>query len=227
MHVPRTSGTFIKTNICNSPSYSNYFLGHKKILERNDFINKQFISGHFARWPLEYCEKAFAVIRDPNELTFSWIKHIAKWGKPDISFEKLLEMYLLSPKLNYACTNLISKYLTGIIDVVEYNKHYNPNLVITIDNCFFIKDYITNYKDVISFIENKNINIYIYGSKNMYRNIFSDYNIDNINIDEFKIVNESSTEYNYLYDKYFVIINELNYLDIPVYKYFKNKQINH
>lgn len=227
MHVPRTSGTFIKRNICNSPSYSNCFLGHKKILEREDFVNKQFISGHFATLPLEYCEKAFAVIRDPNELTFSWIKHISKWGKPDIPFEEMLEMYLLPSKLNYSCTNLISKYVTGVIDVVEYNKHYDDQFITIMDNCSFIKDYVTDYEDVISFIENKNINIYIYGSKNMYRNIFSDYNIDNINIDDSKVVNESTTEYNYLYHKYFNIINELNYLDIPVYKYFKNKQFNH
>lgn len=226
VHVPRTSGTFIKRSICNSFSYSSCFLGHKKILEREDFVNKQFISGHFATLPLEYCEKAFAVIRDPNELTFSWIKLMAK-AKPDIPFEELLEMYLLPSQLNYACTNLISKYVTGVIDVVEYNKNYNPNLITVIDNCFFIKDYITDYEDVISFIENKKINIYIYGSKNMYKNIFFDYNIDSTSIDDSKVVNESSAEYNYLYHKYFDIISELNYLDIPVYEYFKNKQINH
>jgi len=61
----------------------------------------------------------------------------------------------------------------------------------------------------------------------MYKNIFFDYNIDSISIDDSKVVNESSAEYNYLYHKYFDIINELNHLDIPVYEYFKNKQINH
>ena len=220
MHVPRTSGTFIKRIICNSPAYLNCFSGYKKVIEHEDFINKQFISGHFGAGPLEYCEKAFAVIRDPNELTFSWIEHIAATGKRNIPFEKLLDMYLSPSEFNYPVSNMLSKYLTGVMDVAEYNKNYNPNLITAVDNCFFLKNYITDYEDVISFIEDKNINIYIYGSKDIYKNIFFDYNVGDINFDEYRIVNESPTEYNYLYDKYFDRINELNDLDRPVYEYF-------
>lgn len=220
IHVPRTSGVFIRDIIADKSNIQTKIVGHGHVLEDREFANAEFISGHFGVEPLKYAKKAFSIIRDPNKLTFSYIKHIHARLKMTIPFEELLNIYLSPSEFSFAVTNLITKSLTGTVDIEEYNKHYSSQIIM-VDNCWFLKDHLTDHDDVISFIEDKNIKIYIYESQNVYSNILSDNQIDNINVDERKAVNNTAKTFDYLYDKYFDKINELNDIDRKVYDYFK------
>jgi len=220
MHVPRTSGVFIRGIIANKFNNESKILGHGHIIGDEDFKNSTLISGHFGIEPLRYAKKTFSVIREPNELTFSYIKHIHARLKMTIPFEELLNIYLSPSEFSFAVTNLITKSLTGTVDIKEYNKHYSSQIIM-VDNCWFLKDHLTDYEDVISFIEDKNIKIYIYESQNIYNDIFSDNQIDDIDLSLHKAVNNTAKSFDFLYDKYFDRINELNDIDRKVYDYFK------
>lgn len=220
MHVPRTSGVFIRNIIADRSNIQTKIVGHGHILGDREFANAEFISGHFGVEPLKYAKKAFSIIRDPNKLTFSYIKHIHARLKMTIPFEELLNIYLSPSEFSFAVTNLITKSLTGTVDIEEYNKHYSSQIIM-VDNCWFLKDHLTDHDDVISFIEDKNIKIYIYESQNVYSNILSDNQINNIDMDDRKAVNNTAKTFDYLYDKYFDKINELNDIDRKVYDYFK------
>lgn len=219
MHVPRTSGVFIRNIIADRLNSEAMILGHGRPLKEQNFANAKFVSGHFGVEPLKYCQKAFSVIRDPNKLTFSYIKHIHARLKMTIPFEELLNIYLSPSEFSFAVSNLITKFLTGTVDIEEYDKYYS-NQIIMVDNCWFLKDHLTDHEDVISFIENKNIKIYIYESKNVYNSILSDNLIDNTDVSANKIVNNTAKTFDDLYNKYFNKIKELNNLDIAVYEHF-------
>jgi hypothetical protein len=219
MHVPRTSGVFIRNIIADRLNSEAKVLGHGHLLEEGSFANAEFVSGHFGVEPLKYSQKAFSIIRDPNKLTFSYIKHIHARLKMTIPFEELLNIYLSPSEFSFAVSNLITKSLTGTVDIEEYNKYYT-NQIIMVDNCWFLKDHLTDHEDVISFIKDKNIKIYIYESENVYSNILSDNQIDNTDVSGHKAVNNTAKTFDNLYNKYFDKIKELNNLDIAVYEYF-------
>lgn len=220
MHVPRTSGVFIRNIIADRFNMKNKIVGHGQVLEDAEYVNAEFISGHFGIEPLRYAKKAFSIIRDPNKLTFSYIKHIHARLKMTVPFEELLNIYLTPSEFSFAVTNLITKSLTGTVDIEEYNKHYSSQIIM-VDNCWFLKDHLTDHDDVISFIKDYNIKIYIYESQNVYSSILSDNQIDNIDVNDRKAVNNTSKSFDHLYDKYLDRINELNDIDGKVYAHFK------
>jgi hypothetical protein len=195
-------------------------LGHGSPISEEAFAKAELISGHFGVEPLNYSKKSFCVIRDPNELTFSYIKNISYKLKINIPFEELINLYLTTKEFSSSVTNLITKSLTGKVDISEYNNYYS-NQTIMVDNCWFLKNPLKNYENIISFIEDNNIKVYLYESKDLYKDIFSYINLNNINIDNYHKVNHTEKEFDYLYDKYFDRINELNYLDKSIYDYFK------
>jgi hypothetical protein len=214
LHIPRTSGIFIREFAVHSLP-GNIFSRHNRKLP-NNFSEYDIVSGHFATTPIKDTDVNFAIFRNPVDLTFSYISyHLGHY--PHLTFSELVEMYIDTGKIeNFV--NINSKFLTGEIDIEKYNDNIS-NLLYRAESCWFVKNYDT---DILSFSKTieKNKTILIdFDDTNRYDKISDILGVKIVG----NKINQSRPIKDRLRSKYNNLITELNSFDLEAYEYLKKQ----
>lgn len=215
LHIPRTSGVFIREFAVKKLN-KLIFAGHTQKLP-SSFSDYDIVSGHFATTPIKDTDINFSIFRNPVDLTFSYINYIRDKFYQETSLEDLIEQYLSNEKI-YSFVNINSKFLTGKIDIYKYNKNIT-NLLEMAENCWFVKNYDTEAKDIIKTIQKNKTILVDFESDHKYATIGQ---ILGISIGGNK-VNESSVIDQDVINKYYDLITFLNKTDLEVYGYAKEQ----
>jgi hypothetical protein len=220
LHIPRTSGGSLRKEIINNSSFKKILSGHNTKISLDDFKSSSFISGHYGIGPARYSKKTFTILRDPNELTYSYIKYLTFVPDNTVANEKSLVKYLNNKDLSSSVTNVISKFLTLDTNIEKYNSNIHDHITMA-NNSWFLKQKSFSENDVISSILKNNIKIFYFNDKDLYQNIGNFLNID-IDINRIENLNVSIDEDSHLYEKYFDKINSLNNIDNAVFASVKS-----
>lgn len=221
LHIPRTSGVLIREVFKNQKPNLNIVSGHTNKILLSDFESANFISGHYGTLPIKYSDKTFSIIREPIERTFSYLKYIWSRFYYDMSIQDLIGIYISDSDLSNSISNQQSKFLTGPIEIKEYNRKIG-NLKEMVEINWSIKASPESVMDVLSFIDKNNIEILDYKSDNLYSDISkivgTEYNksffVDKVNSSPF-MTKAMHLEY---YDK----VAQLNMLDLELYELLKS-----
>jgi hypothetical protein len=221
LHIPRTSGVLIREVLKNQNPESKIVSGHRNKISLSEFESANFISGHYGTSPIKYSQKTFAIIREPIERTFSCLKYIWSHFYSNIPMSNFFDLYLSDEKLSDSVSNQQSKFLTGPLDIDNYNSNIH-NLKDMVESNWFIKSNVKSLNEVVSSIEINNVQIFDYARGDTYYELSKliglDYNKtlfeNKINVSPF-IIKDLHSIY---YDK----IVKLNNLDLELYEYFKS-----
>lgn len=214
LHIPRTSGVYIRENLIKSFQDKNNFVGHKQKLP-NSFKNFDNVSGHFANTPVLDSDFTFAIVRNPVSLSFSYIQYMKDKFYPTMKFEELFDKYEKEDKLK-SFININTKFLTGFINIEKYNNSIT-DLKKLAENCWEVENYVSTAEFAKEHIESCNIKIFKYEDNNLYRDICKIYKRD---ISQ-KVLNESSKIDSIVLKKYYSVLSELNWLDLELYEIIK------
>lgn len=212
LHIPRTSGVFIRDEIIKK-SDENNFLGHTEKIPKS-FIGFKNVSGHFATTPIKDMDNNFSVIRNPIDLTISYINYMRDCFYESISLPDLLEKYILEKTImNFVDINC--KFLTGHMDIDLYNKNLS-DLKIVAESGWYIEGYSLDKNTCIDIINNNETNILIFEDIDLYSKVSNLYNTSHSGIK----TNASSHFEQEEIDPYIDMLTELNSADIDLYNHF-------
>jgi hypothetical protein len=215
LHIPRTSGVFIRENIIkqiNRPM----FVGHRIPVPEN-ISEYKYVSGHFATNPIKFFDINFAIYREPISLTFSYIAYMRDNFYPHLSVGQLIDYYIDSDKIkNFV--NINSKFLTGEMDYIKYNKRIT-DLKTVAESCWYVTSNCNNLQFFIETIQKNKTILISYNDKQKYEKVSKFYNVNYRNID----INRSSKIEDKVLKKYKSIMLELNSFDLEVFDYLESE----
>jgi hypothetical protein len=227
LHIPRTSGVYIRNNIVPHLISKNipHFASNRTKIDVEHIAKSKFVIGHFGRMPLEYMDfpKVFCLIRDPIERYISYFKYTTGSVTSEKAAKENLEQWLYGPQ-SAIQSNLQSKFLTGSTNVEEFNRHIG-NSDAYIDNAWHLENYkldIGNIQDLI-----KNINIYTLDNHEKFKNNFNEELQNQFGIKIFKYndkANEAPRIKISIDKAHIKRIKELNEIDYEVYNYVKSNE---
>jgi hypothetical protein len=214
LHIPRTSGVFIRENIINNFSNKNNFVGHRQKLPES-FSMFDNISGHFANNPVAESDITFALLRNPVELTFSYVQYMRDRFYPIFTFDELFNKYEREGLItNFS--NINTKFLTGFLDSKKYNDNIQ-DIKRVAENGWYVENYLSNAEFAVSQINSSGILTFIYEDPQKYEKISKIYGKDILG----DKVNDSQVIDSKTIKKYKKVISDLNWLDLELYEYFK------
>lgn len=219
LHIPRTSGVFIREMVKTKKTEATIVAGHNFELSNECFEKAEIIIGHYGTTPIKYSDHTFSILRNPLERTYSYLKYI--WSKfyYTISIENFFKTYLDNDKFLNAISNQQSKMLTGSIDLKEYNKNVK-DLKDMVEINWSLNNYKTDINGVVKSIKDNNINIFNFNNKNLYQDVFKILNISLEKIDIKNKINQSPYIKEDLYVKNYELLKNINNLDLELYEYF-------
>jgi hypothetical protein len=194
---------------------TNKVVGHRRTLSTEAFNKAELVSGHYGVTPCKYVDRTFTVIRDPSELTFSYIKYISLVQGPNAFTEDHLKKYLYEEPLRNSVTNVLSSFLSRELDIPKYNSRIG-NLPYLANNSWHLQLSDVSVDSALDSIERYNIKLFFYGTQGLTDSIAEYLGIPSggiprgrINISPFDVTN--------LYEKYFSDIKEANNIDNNLY----------
>lgn len=216
LHIPRTSGGYIRKMMLQNAEFPNKVVGHYRTLSTKAFEDADLISGHYGITPARYVDRTFTVIREPNELTFSYIKYLALFDGPESFNEDHLKRYLYEDGLRDSVTNVLSKFLSLDINLPKYNSRIG-SLLHMANSSWYLQPGDVSVESALSFIDKHHVEVFSYGSKNLIESLASYLDIS-IHYLPDRRVNMSGPDRSNLYERYFSEINKANYIDNNLYK---------
>ncbi len=223
LHIPRTSGIFIKRVLQQESRKSNKKLlsGHFFKIDIEDLKSQDYISGHYALTPVPHVLKTFTIIRNPVERTFSYMKYIWEHFYNYMTIEDSFNFFLNNQNYKKVLSNQQSQFLTQEINVDNYNKKIIDLRDMVYSGWTLDSKNITK-ESVIESVTRNNIEVLLYDDKDLYKKVFSIFEIENVNTLEFdKKINQSVEIDQDFYNKYYEQIYKMNEVDIEVYNFFK------
>lgn len=224
LHIPRTSGVFIRKVLYNYSKENNKKLlsGHNFEIAKEDFNTHDYIVGHYGLSPVPHALNTFTIIRDPIERSFSYLKYVWKAFYSNSSIIQAFEYFLTNEKIVNVISNQQSKFLTCEIDLKEYNKNTKNILNHFLSGwSLMVKQVETNL--VIESINKNNIDILFFEDEKLYEKVFNIFQLENKEyIDYSKKINQSVEIDTKLYDRYYDRILEINKIDIEVYNILRS-----
>ena len=191
--------------------------GHDFKIEKEDFKDKDYIIGHYGLTPVSYSKKTFSILRDPVERSFSYMKYIWKWFYSDRSVEDTFNFFLTDKNFRELLSNQQSKFLTQTTDLENYNNNINDMEKHVMSGWSLINKEI-NTESVLESINKNNIEILFFEDKDLYKKVFSIFELNNMpNLDFSKKINESPAIDLKLYKECYNEIYKINDIDIDVY----------
>jgi len=215
LHIPRTSGGFVRKIMTDSDKFQNKVVGHYRAISENDFKKADLISGHYGIGPAEVVDKTFTVVRDPNELTFSYIKYLSMIPGGEKFCDDHVKRYLHEEKLRASVTNVLSKFFSLRVDLDKYNSNIHDHMNMA-NNSWYLEDKKFSADTAIESIKKNNISVFLYESPNLYNNIITllGIKLDGAFPDR---VNQSFKDPSGLYEKYLDDISKANGEDLQLY----------
>lgn len=222
LHIPRSSGVFVNDLVLSSPLKLKSIIAQRHKIDKNCFSDVDFISGHYALTPVPFAKETFTILRDPVERTFSYLKYVSQVNR-HLSMEDVFKKYLNEELLRKGITNQHSKFLTGELDLENYNKNYKEHKVRAKGNWSLV-NWSEDVEDVKQSVSKNKIDILFYDDPDLYNKILIKFSLPKINTKSIKEnpVNQSPQASQGLYEKYYQEMLSVNKSDLEVYSYFKN-----
>jgi len=215
LHIPRTSGVFIREQMIKKTDMS-MFVGHREPIPQS-MSEYEYVSGHFATNFIQDFDTNFAIYRNPVELTFSYINYMRDNLYNHLSLDELIEEYAKTDKIkNFV--NMNSKFLTGTMDVSKYNEMIT-DLKEVAESGWYVETKCNTLDMFVDIIQKNNTYLVDYSDNKKYEKISELYKV---NYNDIKI-NKSSEIEDATTSKYFELITELNSFDLEVYEYLKEQ----
>jgi hypothetical protein len=218
LHIPRTAGIFIRSNLLSEFSDKVCFADHYLTILDNSFTDAYFVGGHWGRSPIDKMKNplVFTILRDPIERFISYFNY-TKSLFPEMTKDDLLEYWLYDEKMSKAQSNLQFKFLSSNIDVEQYNRSFdNKNRV---EKTWFLEDG-ESLENTIDFIDS--IETFILDKENSIADQIS----NKLNINKFSanVRSNESMGNKEIFSKHYDRIKELNEIDLEIYNYVKAKK---
>lgn len=216
LHIPRTSGGFVRSLLVDSRHFKNNVVGHYRTISENDFENADLISGHYGTNPISFVDKTFAIIRNPSELTFSYIKYLSMVPGGKSFNEDSIKRYLGEEDLRKSVTNVSSQFLSLKLNFESYNENIHDHISMA-NNSWYLEGKEFSADTAIDSILKNNIYTFVYESTTLYDDILNMLGI-RTEVNKEKKVNKSFADETGLYKKYFNEINAANDKDNILYE---------
>ena len=150
LHIPKTSGMSIKEVLINTYKNHRMYSNFLQYLHDDEMLKSEFISGHFARYPIELFKTnkrklfTYTILRDPVDRYLS--NFLYKNDNPNL---EQLESHINSSHTN----NIQYKYLTSTLMMEHIQKFYNllVEKQITFEQ---YKKFALSYSDLIPILNN-------------------------------------------------------------------------
>jgi len=225
LHIPRTSGVFIRNALRLYSEQNNKSLlsGHNFKIEIEDFSKHDYITGHYGLTPIPYASKTFTIMREPAERTFSYMKYVWQALYKYLSMDEAFTHFLTNKEFRKTISNQQSNFLTSNIDLDVYNRNTNNVQGHVLSGWSLITGEIKS-ESVIESISSNNIDVLFFEDKDLYKNVFNIFELDNFqNIDFANKLNKSIELDIECYKKYYDEILKINDIDIEVYNILRNE----
>lgn len=216
LHIPRTSGGFVRNLLVDSGYFKNNVVGHYRTISENDFKNADLISGHYGINPISFVDKTFAIVRKPNELTFSYIKYLSMVPGGEKFSEDSIKRYLGEENLRKSVTNVSSQFFSLKLNFKSYNENIHDHMNMA-NNSWYLDGKEFSADTAIDSILKNNIYTFMYESTTLYNDILDMMGLST-EINKNKKVNKSFVDETDLYEKYFNEIDLANYEDNILYE---------
>lgn len=219
LHIPRTSGVFMRGHILREFMGKRTFATHYSRIDDNILGNSYFVGGHFGTYPIELMSDplVFSVLRDPVKRFISYFKYVYPSigsGDPDKDFDR----WISDESISHYQSNTQTKFLSNSIDVDLYNQNIGLDKRIIAN--WFIKD-VSDTAIAKMFIDKHNVFIMEDGPK-IYQDITNMLGVSPFPHTE--QINNSATINLNISKKQYDKIEELNSLDLEVYDYARYKE---
>lgn len=220
LHIPRTSGVYIRNLLLEKHALDNVVAGHYRTLSNLEFSKAKAISGHYGLSPCSFASKIFTIIRNPNDLTFSYIKYLSLFDGPESFTEDHLKKYLYEEDLRDSVTNVLSKFLSLELDMDSYNKNIH-DLLHMANRSWYLQDIDYSVESAIQSVDRHSIKIFKYESELLHRDLAEFIEVP---IERFPLakINASPRDESDLYSKYYNEISEANRIDTLLYERLTN-----
>lgn len=227
LHVPRTSGTYIKNNVLPHliTGGVEHFASNRSYIDTNLIKNSKFVIGHFGLMPLDYMNdpEVFCILRDPVERFISDFKYMVNITDRRGSVEEKLN-HLLYENQSEMQSNVQSKFLSGKTNIAKFNIE-PARYVHSARNTWFIEDYSKDINTIKRNIDR--FNCYTMDNHEAFKIDFNNSLNKNFGFKTFKHsdkTNESKDVGISLTKEQIDRIYELNSLDMEVYEYVQKTQ---
>jgi hypothetical protein len=227
LHMPRTSGVFIRNTLKSYSKENNkkILAGHDFKINIDDFANQDYICGHYALTPIPYSETTFTILRDPIERSFSYMKYIWNHSYQYMSMDKAFDFFLKKENLREFLSNQQSNFLTATLDIEKYNERTHDTKTHHL-NGWSLKTKDIDKDSVIKSIIDNNIQVLFFNEPDLHKKVFNIFKLENIqHVDFLKKVNESPKADAEFYKKWYDEIYNINQVDIEVYKILRKENI--
>lgn len=216
LHIPRTSGVYVRNLLLEKHASDSVVAGHYRTLSNLDFSEAKAISGHYGLSPCPFASKIFTIVRNPNDLTFSYIKYLSLFDGPDSFTEEHLKRYLYEDDLRDSVTNVLSKFLSLELDMDSYNKNIH-DLLYMANKSWCLQGAGYSVKTAMESVYRHKIKIFNYESESLHRDLADFVEIPIERFPSGKI-NSSPKDKSDLYSKYYNEIAEANKIDTSLYE---------
>lgn len=219
LHIPRTSGVFIREHLLREFDKTKSFASHYKKIETDSFSKHTFVSGHFGISPIKDMNSpvVFSTLRNPVERFISYFKYVYPLvSKNDINVE--FDRWINDESISRYHKNTQLKFLSNPIDISLYNLNIDKSKRI-IENWFIGQE--ENIKLAKDFIDSN----YVFTTENtekLCNEIVSLFKISPFPHN--KKINGSNENGLIITKKQYAKIEELNSLDMEIYEYAKEKK---
>jgi len=216
LHIPRTAGGSARKALLDSGKYINPVVGHYRTISKSAFLDSDFISGHYGATPFSYATSVFTVIRDPVDLTYSYIKYLSGMYGPNSFNEEFLKKYLYEDKLRESVSDTLTKFICLPTDIEKYNKNIDNHLYMA-HNTWCLEPFAYSANLALSAIKTNKITIFSYGQPDLIKQILEFAGVETTNIEQKKI-NASIVYEDKLFESYYDQLKLANSIDVHLYE---------
>jgi hypothetical protein len=221
LHIPRTSGLYIKNFVVpqlHSKSIQ-HFCSNRSEINLGFIRGCKYISGHFGVMPISEIPNlsVFTLLRDPVERFISYFNSTTKVDMPKKDVMDKLNNWLYEEDTQH---NLQSKFLTGSTNILKFHEGYKESKNASVDHGWWIEDFSLNINDIKKSLDK--MNAYTMEDFDLFK---KDFNESLYKEFKFKIfqnnykVNSSTKNIMPITNDIIDRIKEVNSIDQQVYDY--------
>lgn len=156
LHIPRTSGVYIRNFVMPHllSKKIDHFASNRSDIDVEHIAKCEYVSGHFGLMPLKHMDNpvVFSLVRDPVERFISYFKYTTGINRTYEENMEKLDNWLYGEQSEIQ-SNLQSKFLTGSMNVDEFNSRFREKHK-AVTSGWFIEDYSLNMADIKQNIDN-------------------------------------------------------------------------
>jgi hypothetical protein len=224
LHIPRTAGGSARKALLDSGKYINPVVGHYRTISKSDFLDSDFISGHYGATPFDHATSVFTIIRNPVDLTYSYIKYLSGMYGPDFFNEDFLKKYLYEDNLRESVSNALTKFICLSTDIERYNKNIDNHLYMA-HNTWCLEPSTYNADLALSAVETNKITIFSHEQPDLIKQILEFAGVETRVINQEKL-NASIVDKEELFESYYDELKLANNIDVDLYERLTGEKLH-